>query len=326
MILAYLKSNPEKPETITQENGDILTKDTLIWIDVVSPTIEEQAILQKNLKISIPTREEMLEIEVSSRLYLEKDSLYMTANMLARSEDSEVKTDVVTLIYTDDKLITIRYNEAQMFNLFAAKVAKFSLNQCQPINLILELLDICIDRLADTLECVGMALDNFSQTIFRSHSIDTKSKKMDYKKLLKNIGSNGDLTTKVGESLISLNLLLTFFGQSVSFKDNNQQSKLAILEKDVLSLSNHAHFQSDKINFLLDATLGMVTIEQNAIIKIFSIAAVMFLPPTLIASIYGMNFKFMPELSWKFGYPLVITLMVFSAFVPYRLLKKKGWL
>ena len=144
---------------------------------------------------------------------------------------------------------------------------------------------------------------------------------------MQQIGANGDLNTKARESLLTFNRLMGYFTQTVSSRiDNEDQIRLASLIKDIASLNDHANFLSTKINFLLDATLGLVNIEQNNIIKIFSVAAVIFLPPTLIASIYGMNFHFIPELSWKYGYLFSIFLIILAAWFPYKYFKYRKWL
>jgi magnesium transporter len=325
MILAYLKSKNLKPENITLDNISLLSD--AVWIDVFCPTPGEDKLLESALKIAIPTREEMAEIEVSSRLYTgEEGAVYMTANMLSKSETIQPMNDAVTLIYSNDKLITIRYIEAHSFALFISRLTKLSQDKYHATNLILELLDATIDRLADILEHIGLSLDNFSQAIFRNKRKED-SHDIDYMSLLQEIGSNGDLNSKVGESLVTFNLLSTFFGKTDNVRLSIElKSALALLEKDIKALSAHVNFLSNKVNFLLDATLGMVTIEQNGVIKLFTIAAVMFLPPTLIATIYGMNFKFMPELSWYFGYPLVIGIMIVSSVLAYLYFKKKKWL
>ena len=144
---------------------------------------------------------------------------------------------------------------------------------------------------------------------------------------MQELGSNGDLNAKAWESLASLNRLNGFFGQAAASElDEDIRSRLMTLTRDISALRDQVKFLTSKINFLLDATLGMVNIEQNNIIKIFSIAAVIFLPPTLIASIYGMNFNVMPELNWYYGYPLSIGIMLLSGWLPYKYFKLKKWL
>ena len=193
------------------------------------------------------------------------------------------------------------------------------------MTLLIELLDVTVDRLADILELVGARLEEYSKIIFQPQ--DNTTAKLNYQKLMQEIGANGDLNTKARESLVTFNRLISFLAQTAGSRvDTEGQLRLATLGKDIVSLSDHANFVSSKINFLLDATLGMVSIEQNNIIKIFSVAAVIFLPPTLVASIYGMNFQFMPELMWKYGYIYSIGMIIIAAWLPYKYFKHRKWL
>lgn len=325
MITVYLNQNKIQTDIITSENKYLLTD--AIWIDLLNPTKEEELLVETILGIDIPTRKEMQEIEFSSRLYKENDSLFMTVTMIAKSDTPQPKSDAVTLILAVNKLITIRYIEPHAFALFISHLKKLSPQDYQAKNLLIELLDVSIDRLADILEDVSHHLDDYSQLIFRTRTNEKHQDKIDYKHHFQDIGASGELGAKVQESLITFNRLITFFLQNDSSKvDKDTKEKLITLTKDIRSLSDYVSFLSNKVNFLLDATLGMVNIEQNNIIKIFSIAAVILLPPTLVASIYGMNFQHMPELSWRWGYPLSILFMIVSAWLPYKYFKKKKWL
>jgi magnesium transporter len=191
----------------------------------------------------------------------------------------------------------------------------------------MELLDAVIDREADLLERIGLEVDGVSRDIFDPHG-EGPARSISYQTMLKSIGSKGDLTSKVRESLVSIGRLLLFLANEAEgmrwAKDVRLQ--LVSMQRDVQSLSDHATYLSNKITFLLDALLGVVTLEQNNVIKIFSIAAVVLLPPTLVATVYGMNFKNMPELDWKYGYPLALAMMVIAAVVPYIVFKWKKWL
>lgn len=318
MILAWHMNGRFKSDEITTSNQSLINQ--ALWIDLISPTKEEEALLEKSLAINIPTREEMQEIEQSSRLYKENDILFMTAPMVAQSQSITPNQDAVTFILTEKQLITIRYIEPQAFKLFSNMAHKFQITN--PAAFLTELLEATIDRFADVLELISHQLELFSQEIFQSKAHTTSS----YQYLLQQLGINGSLNSKIVESLVSFGRLILFFDQSVQTIDENQRTRHITLNKDISSLNDQAHFISNKISFLLDATLGMVQIEQNAIIKIFSVAAVIFLPPTLIASIYGMNFHLMPELSWKYGYVFAVGLMGLAAWVPYKFFKYKKWL
>lgn len=325
MIIAYLKKDKLEPRKVTIDDAQVLQK--AIWIDLLCPTHEEEVFVEKLLELDVPTIEEMQEIELSSRLYKMDNALFMTATVLAKSETLAPKNDVITLIVTPNKLITVRYVESQSFSLFISRLTRMTVTHYDIEHLVIEFLESAIDRLADILERIGHRIDEYSQLIFNPQKAEQLYQKLDYKQLLQTIGMNGDLNTKSQESLVSFNRLITFFEQAtLSTFDTTALSRLATLNKDINSLSNHANFLSNKVIFLLEATLGMVNIEQNNIIKIFSIASVILLPPTLIASIYGMNFHFMPELRWYWGYPLSIGLMLISAWFPYMYFKKRKWL
>lgn len=324
MIFVCLHAKKLVLQEVTSADDHLLQQ--ALWIDLLSPTKEEELRIEKLLNLDIPTREEMQEIEISSRLYKENGAIFMTATMIAQSTSTEPQIDPVTFVLTQNQLITVRYIEPQAFHLFSIQLYKQDVTHKHASALFVELLDATIDRLADTLEYIGRCLDDYSKTIFRSQTENGEAK-LDYRQFMQQIGIKGDLNTKARESLVTFNRLITFFAQTAGAKvDAEEQIRLNVLGKDIAALSDHASFLSNKINFLLDATLGMVSIEQNNIIKIFSVAAVIFLPPTLIASIYGMNFHFMPELSWKWGYAFAIGLMLFAAWLPYKYFKKRKWL
>lgn len=322
MLVAYLNQNGFKPQKITYENQALLKE--ALWIDMLAPSNEEEAQVEYCLGLGIPTRAEMVEIALSSRLYKENGTAFMTATMIAHSDSSDPTLDPVTFVLTQQQLITIRYIEPLSFDIFSSRLKYPNNNPSTATTFLIDLLDATVDRLADTLELVGRRLDEYSKIIFRSPSDEEK---LDYRQLMQQIGANGDLNTKARESLVTFNRLITFFGQVAEARiDNEGQIRLATLNKDMASLSDHANFLASKVTFLLEATLGLVNIEQNNIIKIFSVAAVIFLPPTLIASIYGMNFKFIPELSWKYGYLLSIGLILLAAWLPYKYFKYRNWL
>lgn len=327
MITAYtLTQSTIQAIQITADNLSVLNN--ALWLDLLNPSQEEETWIEQYLKFGIPSKKEMEEIEISSRLYRENHTLYMTATMLAKSESSQPKNDAVTFILAENVVVTVRYVDPQAFTLFISKLSKLDPQEFYPVKILLGLLESSIDRLADVLEKVTGQLDYFSSMIFRPQITKSKSlPRIDYQKLLQEIGINDDLGTKIRESLISFNLLTSYW-QGVShppFPDDIP-SRFKSLLQDIYSLSDHATFVSNKTNFLLNAILGMINIEQSNIIKIFSVAAVIFLPPTLIASIYGMNFHSMPELNWSFGYPMAISLMILSAWLPYKYFKKRKWL
>ena len=224
----------------------------------------------------------------------------------------------------------MRYLEHLSFHNFLERGKQHNLALSHGNLILTGLLDAIIDQMADILEGVGHNLDRMTRQIFRPGLQDKAERartKPDFEEMLRQIAINGDLISKARESLVSITRLLSFASQSSYFSPSTEEAdKIQVLMRDILPLSDHATFLSNKVNFLLEATLGMIGIEQNSIIKIFSVAAVVFLPPTLVASIYGMNFNFMPELEWPFGYPLALVLMILSSYLPYKYFKRQQWL
>ena len=298
-----------------------------IWIDLVAPTIGEDKIVEGAIGVMVPTREEMAEIEVSSRLYIENGARYMTATVMYDTDTDKPGTTAITFIIAGNKLVTVRYDEPKPFTYLAGKLSKAcSVNTTGP-SVMVELLDAIIDRIADILERLAAEVDKVSSRIFeRNAARDDPNQR--YQAILRTIGRKGDLLSKTRESLVSLNRLVLFFtneAETVGLP-KDQRVHLKSVARDISSLTDHASFLANKITFLLDATLGMVSLEQNNVIKLFSVMAVTLMPPTLIASIYGMNFDHMPELKLVLGYPLALIAMVLAAIGPYLFFKWKRWL
>ena len=308
-----------------------------VWLDLVEPTAEEEKIVEAALGMDIPTREELAEIEASSRLYQEDGAAFMTANLIRRGENDRPESSPVTFIIKGNQLVTVRYHHPQAFPAYVRRAMKPQATSMTGWGILISLLEAVIDRAADHLERVGQIVDETSQKTFgntrtiEGHRFRARKRAPNLQELLENIGEEGDFTSKMRESLVSIGRMCAFMqaiiDQTPLTKDlKENRARLKILQRDILSLTDHASFLSGKISFLLDAVLGRISIEQNGIIKIFSVAAVVFLPPTLVASIYGMNFRYMPELEWLQGYPFAIGLMILSAILPFVYFKRKGWL
>jgi magnesium transporter len=301
-----------------------------LWVDLIEPTQEQEQLVESTYGIEVPTREEMKEIEASNRLYEEDGVLYMTITIVTRLDSDLPESSQITFILAKDQLITNRYSDPLPFQRFIAYAERHPAVCGSGAALLAGLIESIVNRMADVLERVGADLDALSSEVFSPQTRGRRSAKKaarDSRTILSRVGQNGDLTSKARESLVSLNRLLTFVQQSAAVSlANDVRARFRTLGRDVLALSDHASFLGNKANFHLEATLGMLNIEQNNIIKIFSVAAVVFLPPTLIASIYGMNFHVMPELSWLFGYPFALGLMIGSAILPYLYFKRRGWL
>jgi magnesium transporter len=306
-----------------------------VWLDMVAPTAAEEARVERLLRLDIPTRGELAEIEASSRLYQDDGATVMTANLIRRGDDDRPESSPVTFIVKGHQLITIRYHHPQAFPQYVKQAMRHA-NGSDPWSIFISLVEAVVDRAADHLERVGTIVEETSKQVFATSFLrkaDPKRRKRKPKNLeamLGKVGEEGDFTSKMRESLVSLTRMIAFAQAVVDNQTNTKLkrealARIKILHRDINSLTDHAGFLNGKISFLLDAVLGMISIEQNNIIKIFTVASVAFLPPTLIASIYGMNFKIIPELQWDFGYIYAIILMVASALLPIYYFRRKGW-
>lgn len=325
MIRSFLQA----PRGVELREGEIAEDELprVLWLDLVSPTAAELQWVEQVLSIEMPSREEMREIETSSRLYEDRGALFMTMPMLLNADTEYPDTTSVTFVLAGHRLVTLRYAEPKPFRLYAAQALRHEGACSSGEHAFMGLIEAIVDRLADVLEQVSADLDLVSREVFVQDSRDAQRQARDFRRILARLGRNGDLIARVRESLVGMGRLLAFVQVAFKAKDKKvMQGRIKTASRDVLSLSDQASFLSNKVTFALDATLGMVQIEQNAIIKIFSVAAVVFLPPTLVASIYGMNFEYMPELSWLLGYPMALGLMVLSAILPYLYFKSRGWL
>jgi magnesium transporter len=305
--------------------------DEFLWADLFEPTPEEEKAVESLLTVDVPTRDEMKEIETSNRLYEEGNALYMTATVGSKLDSMMPESSAITFILANGRLITNRYVDPTPVRRFMHYVERSPAACTSSATLLAGLLESFVERIADLLERIQAELDSVSHTIFRRSNGTTHKgaprSNSDLQSMIEKIGANGDLVSKARESLVSFQRLLMYVQQAASVSlSQDQRGRFKSTMRDVQSLSDHASFLGNKIQFLLDAVLGLINLEQNNIIKIFSVAAVMMMPPTLVASVYGMNFHFMPELDKPWGYPLALLAMVVSAVVPYLYFRRRGWL
>jgi magnesium transporter len=297
-----------------------------VWIDLDRPSDEEEQALERLLKLDLPTADEMKDIEPSSRLYVENGATYMTAGVLWGVDIGAPEVTPITFVLSNGRLITIRYAEPRTFKTVAAYI------QTQPdlcssgVKTLITLLEGIIDRTAEVLEKVGTSVDQVAKEILERKR-RAKRKMASTKGLeeaLDAISVDHNVTVKARESLVSLGRMIGFLALTEQVRTNKEaREHVKSLARDAASLTDHATFIASNINFLLDASLGLINLEQNQIIKIFSVAAVCLMPPTLVASSYGMNFEHMPELRWLLGYPYALGLMVISAIIPFVYFKRK---
>ncbi|MFG1477295.1 magnesium transporter CorA family protein [Xanthobacter sp. V4C-4] len=298
-----------------------------VWIDMFAPKAGDDIAVERLTGVAVPTREEMREIEPSSRLYTENGARYMTAALLCGSDSAAPTVQAVTFILASPRLVTVRYGEPRAFATTAAHLTRAAPPGASGETILIELLEAIVDRAADVLEQIAADVEVTSTQIFAPapNAADANQR---YRALLSQIGRKEGLISAARESLASLQRLLSFFGAELDGHAVSPDARASIksMSRDVGGLSDYAAFLSGKLQFLLDATIGMVGLEQNNIIKIFAVLTVVLMPPTLIASVYGMNFQNIPELSWTYGYPTTLAAMVISAIVPYVFFKWRGWL
>lgn len=305
--------------------------DGLVWIDMIEPTAEEDARVEAIAGISIPTRDEMREIEESSRFYAENGTLYLTCPVIYAADSGVPGIAPITFVLSERLLVTVRYSRPQPFDFYVAHAGKSGNNLvsdgCEPTAVLFGLLESITDRLADVLESVSQRLDAESTRLItgaRGKPMSTA----EFRTGLQSIGREGEFLGKVRDSLSGLARLILYVQNNGRPEKSKSVARtwLKSLQRDVQSLTEQVSYLSERTIFLLDTVVGLVSVEQNAIIKIFSVAAVVFMPPTLVASIYGMNFEHMPELQWLLGYPFALGAMVVAAVVPLLFFRAKGWL
>lgn len=333
MLRIYVRINDHlEPHdlVVTPDLSAPLPGGPILWVDLLNPTPDEDRYVERFVGVSIPTREEMQEIEVSSRLYSEDGGEFMTIAALAHLDEEPIVTPI-TFVMKGATLVTVRYAEPRPFTMFAARAQRPGAVACATgEQIMLSLLEAMIDRIADVMERVGTKIDSISREVFHEANNSAKTRSRDFKNVLVSIGREGDLLSLVRESLVTMIRLLTYHtaisedAGKRAIKEARQ--RIRSIQRDITSLTDHSTYLSSKITFLLDATLGLINLEQNQIIKIFSIASVCLMPPTLIASVYGMNFRHMPELGWEWGYPAAVGLMFVAGVLPFIYFRREGWL
>ena len=298
-----------------------------VWIDMITPTREEEAFIEAATGIGVPTRDEMAEIETSSRLYSENGAIYMTATIATGIMREAAESNAVSFVLTPDHLITVRYADVLSFDRFAGH-AERAPNLCEnPAIALIHLLDAVVDRLADSIEHISREVDAISRQAFRRARTPGMQRlsNLVLQTLLVRLGSAQDALGKARDSAVSLTRALGYLAFAAP-REAELGPHIKSLTRDLASLTDHSTYMSNNITFLLDAALGLISIEQNAVLKIFSVSAIVFMPPTLVAGIYGMNFDILPELHWTYGYPWALAVMLASAILPYVYFRWRGWL
>jgi magnesium transporter len=297
-----------------------------IWIDLIAPTVEEDCTVEEFVGAPIPTKADPDYTEPPETHYAENNVRYLHASVLSEPEDTPDITGV-TFIIAPTTLVTVRYHPVESFDVFAQKLCKTPGQAPFPDAVAIALINTVVNRSARALSKSGEGLDRIASAVFRAKG-DQRRRSQIYSDTLNALGREDEKISNLRESMVSIERLLLFLSSegrpSDAPKSVREATKSAL--RDLQSLEEDASFKAQKVQFLLDATLGLINLAQNDIIKLFSVLAVIFMPPTVIASIYGMNFKEMPELEWHWGYPLAIVLMITAAIGPYLFFRWKRWL
>ena len=293
-----------------------------VWIDLLNPTVDDEAHAHAACGQRIPSREDLSEVESSSRHYMENGAIYLSAPVLTSGKDDRPILSPVGFIVTAERLVTVRFDELKAFTSELAAAEKAP--PATGYEAFTRVLEAIIDREADILELVGEGLEESGRSIFKDMQ-GRRRPTNDMRDLLRALGHSGEKLGKLRHSLATLGRIAAFVVDNAHRLPRDLEARLNSARDDVDSLSHFQEALNNKSQFLLDAALGFINIDQNDVIKVLTVVSVIGVPPTLVASIYGMNFKVMPELNWAYGYPYALCLIVLTTLVPLAWFKFKRW-
>jgi magnesium transporter len=309
-----------------ERDPDAPIPEEAVWLDLLEPTPEEERLVEQRLGLDIPTREEMREIESSARFYEENGAVYLTATVVTRLDTQLPENAQITFILRGNRLVTNRYVDPLPMRRFIAHTERQPQSNATAQAVLAGILEFIVERIADVIERVGADIEAASNAVFRRTGKGGEREARDFRKLLEHIGQSGELIARARESLASLARLLAFLQQANGGVVQEQRERLRSMAKDVVAMSDHAGFLGTNLTFILDATLGMISIDQNNTLKIFSVVTVLLLPPSVIGALFGMNFTNIPALQEPWGFWGALGLMAVSAVLPYLWFRRKGWL
>lgn len=297
---------------------------TAIWIDLLRPTDDEVARVGAITGLRVPTEEQVSEIESTSRLAFDKGAYYLSAPLVGTTADGDHPLTPVGFVLSPRVLLTVRFAELPSFE------AARSLCVAQPPKnaeeALLHIFETIVDRAADALERAGAICDELSNAVFRG-STRRKAVSSQLSASLRRIGVVAEKISRIRDELLALGRIGAYVAESgIEGAPALNAARMKSIRADVTSLTDYQAHLAGKVQFLLDATLGFINIEQNEIVKTLTIASVVGIPPVLVAGIYGMNFRVMPELHWTLGYPFALALIVLSGLVPLWWFKRRGWM
>lgn len=318
MLNAFIMRDSRLEQRVVDAFEDL--SDEVLWVDMVDPSDEERGWVETAYHFQLPAEEEINDIEASARFYEDEDGIHIHSFFLHYLEEQAQNITVAFNLHRG-RLFTIHEEELAPVRLFRLRARRIPGLVDDAMDIMLSLYETAVEHVADELEQIYSSLEGVSRKVLTENVSDE-----DMEDMLANLAAQEDLNGKARLSLMDIRRALSFLLRRGRLLDTERMEDVREILRDIESLTSHTSFLFDKVNFLMDAAMGFINITQNRIIKIFSIAAVVFLPPTLVASIYGMNFEFMPELKAAFGYPLALSLMVLSGLAPYWYFKHKGWL
>jgi magnesium transporter len=300
----------------------------VIWIDLVNPTPEESAFVESQRKVRIPSIEALREIESSSRLAVDHDVIYLSIPAVAQGDTPDAHLSPTGFILAEDFLVTVRFSPLSTFDTVIEKVGQDKALQ-NATAIFIALLEATVDRGADVLKRLGAELDKVSKSVFRGdpsrpkHPVRSNNT---LRRALTSVGTTGDRLALARDALLGVGRIAPYvLSLRKAWIAPEIQARLEAVNKDILSLNDYEGQLSNKIQFLLDAILGFISIQQNDIFKVLTIVTVVGIPPMLVAGIYGMNFKYMPELNWVAGYPFGLVMIILSALIPLAWFRWRGW-
>jgi magnesium transporter len=295
-----------------------------VWIDLFQPTAEEIARVHTATGLRVPNEIQISEIESSSRLGFEAGAFYLSAPLVAPSADGHLTPEPVGFVLSPRVLLTIHF--APLPSLEAAHEEATARTPGSGEEALLRIFELVVDRAADDLERAGGACDQLSRAAFHGRAGRAKvAAKLGA--ALRQIGDAADRISHLRDELLGLGRVAAYVQESgIAGAPPMNATRLKALRADIASLTDYEAHLSGKVQFLLDATLGFINIEQNEIVKTLTIASVVGIPPVLVAGIYGMNFRVMPELRWALGYPMALVLIAVSGLLPLWWFKRRGWM
>ncbi|MDB5479687.1 MAG: magnesium and cobalt transport protein [Caulobacteraceae bacterium] len=303
--------------------------DRPVWLDLLNPTDVERSEAEAETGFSLPTLDQLSEIEASSRLRFRDGVLIMSTPMIAHMGPHARGLAPIGFVLSAEKLVTIRFSPLKSFDDVARELEESGVPSLHSLEIFVRLCEDMVDRMADALEGLSASLDELSAAVFNTDEAQPPTKDRTNSRLreqLKRVGQMGDKASNTRDALLGLGRILAFVEENAkNWNEGRCAPRIASLRQDVHSLNDYDAQLSDKVQFLLDALVGMIGIAQNDIFKILTIVSIVGIPPTLVASIYGMNFKSMPELSWVHGYPYGLAVIAISAIIPVVWFKLRGW-